>query len=202
MYFQINVGYLNGIIYYYSVLDILLGQILNYSSTFDIIEIKITSVVKLSPQFLGKIFAQGGMSGIDQYALHYIHPTGILLILFILSVMARHSRRFVLFISRGAIQSICFILILAYTSIADTSLQLLRHLKFTDINELYAYLSPDIKYFTDRHIIYVIIAILFELVIVVGLPVILLFEPYVNCWINFTRIKPILDHAVSRMLQR
>ena len=72
-------------------------------------------------------------------------------------------------------------------------MQLLRHLKFTDINELYTYLSPDIKYFTGRHIIYTIIAILFELVIVVGLPVILLFEPYVNRWINFTRIKPILD---------
>ena len=28
---------------------------------------------------------------------------------------------------------------------------------------------------------------------VVGLPVILLSEPYVNCWINFTKIKPILD---------
>ena len=34
---------------------------------------------------------------------------------------------------------------------------------------------------------------MFELVIVVGLPVILLFEPYVNHCINFTRIKPILD---------
>ena len=31
------------------------------------------------------------------------------------------------------------------------------------------------------------------MVMVVGLPVILLFEPYVNRWINFTRIKPILD---------
>ena len=194
MYFQINVGYLYGIIYYYSVVDILLGHILNYSSSFDVIEIIVSSVVKLSPRFLGKLcFLQGGMSGIDQYALHYIHPIGILLILFILSVIARHSRRFALFISRGAIRSICFILILAYTSIADTSLQLLRHVKFTNTNDLYTYLYPDTKYFTGRHIIYVIIAILFELVIVVGLPVILLFEPYVNRWINFTRIKPILD---------
>ena len=194
MYFQINVGYLYGIIYYYSVVDILLGQILNYSSSFEIIEIIISSVVKLSPQFLGKLcFLQGGMSGIDQYALHYIHPTGILLILVILSVIARHSQRFALFISRGAIRSICFVLILVYTSIADTSLQLLRHLKFADTDELYTYLSPDVKYFTDRHIIYIIIAILFEMVMVVGLPVILLFEPYINRWINFTRIKPILD---------
>ena len=194
MYFQINVGYLYGIIYYYSVVDILLGHILNYSSSFDVIEIIVSSVVKLSPRFLGKLcFLQEGMSGIDQYTLHYIHPIGILLILFILSVIARHSRRFALFISKGAIRSICFILILAYTSIADTSLQLLRHVKFTNTNDLYTYLSPDVKYFTGHHIIYVIIAILFEMVIVVGLPVILLFEPYVNRWINFTRIKPMLD---------
>ena len=53
MYFQINVGYLYGIIYYYSVVDTLLGQILNYSSSFDVIEIIISSVVKLNPRFLG-----------------------------------------------------------------------------------------------------------------------------------------------------
>ena len=178
----------------YSVVDILLGQILNYSGGFDIIAIMISSVVKLSPRFLGKLcFLQGGMSGIDQYAVHYVHPTGILCILAILSVIARRSQRFALFISRGAIRAICFILILAYTSIADTSLQLFRPLKFTDIRELYTYLSPDIKYFTGRHIVYVIIAIVFELIIVIGLPIILLFEPYINRWINFTRIKPILD---------
>ena len=43
------------------------------------------------------------------------------------------------------------------------------------------------------YIIYVIIAILFEVIMVVGLPVILLSEPYVSHWINFTKIKPILD---------
>ena len=194
MYFQINVGYLYGIIYYYSIVNILLGPIINYSGGFDVIEIMISTIVKLNPRFLGKLcFMQASMSGIDQYALHYVHPTGILFILFVLTLIARRSQRFALFISRGAIRSICIILILAYTSIADTSLQLLRQLKFSDVNELYVYLSPDIKYFSDRHIIYVIIAILFELVIVVGLPIILLFEPYVNCCINFTRIKPILD---------
>ena len=72
MYFRINVGYLYGIIYYYSVVDILLGQILNYSSSFDIIEIIISSVVELSPCFLGKLcFLPGGMSGIDQYVSSY-----------------------------------------------------------------------------------------------------------------------------------
>ena len=92
MYFQINVGYLYGIIYYYSVVDILLGPIINYSGGFHIIEIMVSSIVKLSPQFLGKLcFMQASMSGIDQYALHYVHPTGILLILSILSVIARHS---------------------------------------------------------------------------------------------------------------
>ena len=48
MYFQINVGYLYGIIYYYSVVDILLGHILNYSSSFDAIELIISSVITVS----------------------------------------------------------------------------------------------------------------------------------------------------------
>ena len=53
-------------------------NLINYSNSYDIIEIIISSVVKLSPRFLGKLcFLQGLMSGIDQYTLHYIHPTGI-----------------------------------------------------------------------------------------------------------------------------
>ena len=66
MYFQINVGYLYGIIYYYSIVDILLGPIINYSGGFDVTEIMISSIVKLNPRFLGKLcFMQASMSGID-----------------------------------------------------------------------------------------------------------------------------------------
>ena len=81
MYFKIDFAYLYGIIYYYSVVDILLGQVINYSNGLDVLDKIITSIVRLSPGFVGFLCFIKGMSGIDQYALRFIHPTGIILIL-------------------------------------------------------------------------------------------------------------------------
>ena len=54
-------------------------------------------------------------------------------------------------------------------------------------------MSPDIEYLHGRHLLYVLTAILCTLVIVIGLPLLLLLEPFVNYKINLTRIKPLLD---------
>ena len=193
MYFQINMGYLYGIIYYYSILDILLGDIWNYSEALTMLHKGLSTLVRLNPAFLCKLCFVKGISGIDQYVLYYVHPTAIALILVLLAVLARFSRRFTAFISKGIIRVICLILTLAYTSIANTSLLILRPLRFTGINKSYCYLSPDIRYFTGRHAAYSIVALLYELVIVSGLPFLLLLEPFINHKINFTRIKPLLD---------
>ena len=93
MYFKIDFAYLYGIIYYYSVVDILLGQVINYSNGLDVLDKIITSIIRLNPGFVGFLCFIKGMSGIDQYALRFIHPTGIILILILLSVLARWSRK-------------------------------------------------------------------------------------------------------------
>ena len=193
MYFKINMGYLYGIIYYYSVVDLLLGQIMHYSNGLEIVEKMLLSIVGLSPGFLSKLCFIQGMSGIDQYALHYIHPTAISLILLLLVLCARHSRRFAQFISRGIIPAICLILTLTYTAIVDTSLQLFLQLEYQGNDLKYCYLSPHTEYLTGHHIPYFIAAILFQVIIVAGLPLLLLLEPFFNHRINFTRIKPLLD---------
>ena len=193
MRMQITIGYFYGFINYYSVVDTLLRQLWNYSHSMHKYENILSSIVRLSPGFVGKLCFIKGMSGIDQYALYSIHPTAVLLILVMFAVFARHSIKFAVLIRKGIIRGICLILILTYTSIADTALQMLRYIKFTDIDATYCYLSPDIRYFTGRHIAYVIIALLYELMIIGGLPLILLMEPFINHKINFIRIKPLLD---------
>ena len=95
--------------------------------------------------------------------------------------------------SRGIIHVICFLLLLSYTSVATTSSLLLRSLAFDNVDKVYTYLSPDIEYFHGRHLPYVLTAILCTLVIVIGLPLVLLLEPFLNHKINLTRIKPLLD---------
>ena len=69
----------------------------------------------------------------------------------------------------------------------------MRSLKFDNVDKVYTYLSPDLEYFHGRHLPYLIVAAICTIMIVIGLPLLLLLEPFLNSKINFTRIKPLLD---------
>ena len=115
------------------------------------------------------------MGGIDQQFIHYIHPSVVIVILVVISLLARSSRRVSAIISRGIIHVICLLLLLSYTSIASTSLLLMRSLKFHKIDKVYTYLSPDIEYFHDRHFVYGIVALICIIFIAIGLPLLLIY---------------------------
>ena len=190
-------GYAYGIIYFYSILDLFVSNNLVSDTMTKIIDI-LSSFANLSPRFLGMLCLFKGLSGIDQQVIHYVHPLAISLLLFIISRVAKHSARVTDILSRaGIIRATCLFILLSYTSIASTSLQLLRPLRFTQSHGVHSsfqtYLSPDIKYFSGRHIIYVIFAILFTIVIALGLPIFLLLQPFLKKRINFIRIVPLLD---------
>ena len=193
MYYKVPIGYLYSITYYYSVVDILLSENLQASRGLYLTVSIMSSFSKITPQFLGELCLTTGLSGIDQYFIHYIHPSAVILILVIISLSARSSRRISAFISRGIIHVICLLLLLSYTSIASTSLLLMRPLPFHEIDKMYTYLSPDIEYFHDRHLAYGIVALLCTIIIAVGLPLLLTLEPFLNRKINFAKIKPLLD---------
>ena len=194
MYYKVGIGYLYVIIHYYSIVDIILLQKLHSSNNGLHTTVTImSSIVKIIPQFLGQLCLVRNMSAIDQQFIHYIHPLAISLILVAISVLARSSKRVSLLISRGIIHVICFLLLLSYTSVATTSLLLMKPLTFENVDKPYTYLSPDIKYFSERHLIYGIVAILCTIVIAIALPLLLLLEPFLNSKINFIKIKPLLD---------
>ncbi|XP_065895657.1 uncharacterized protein [Dysidea avara] len=192
-YYHIGIGYLYAITYYYSMVDILLSERL-YSSQGLLTFVSImSSIAKVTPQFLGQLCLVTDMSGIDQQVIHYVHPLAVTIIIVVICISARISYKFSSFVSKGIIHVICFLLLLSYTSVATTSLLLLRSLTFDNVDKVYTYLSPDIEYFHGRHLPYVITAIVCSLIIVMGLPLLLLLEPFLNHKINFNRIKPLLD---------
>jgi len=193
MYLKVEIGYLYGITYYYSMVDILLNQNWYLSNELYTLINVMSSITKITPQFLGHFCLVKDMSGIDQQFVHFMHPLVVSFILVLISWLARNSRRLSSFISRGVIPFICFLLLLSYTSVATTSLLLMRPLTFLNVNKIFTYLSPDIEYFHGRHLAYSIAAVLITITIVIGLPFLLLFEPLLNRKINFTRIKPLLD---------
>ena len=193
MYYQVGIGYFYVVTYYYSVVDILLSQHTDLSNSLYIMVTIMSSIAKVTPQFLGHLCLLENMSGIDQQFIHYVHPLAVSVILIIICWLARNSKRLSDFISKGVIRVICFLLLLSYTSLATTSLLLMRSLTFVHVNNVYTYLSPNIQYFYGRHLAYGIIAIIFTLLIVIGLPLLLLLEPFLNGKINFVKIKPLLD---------
>ena len=195
--FRISSGYVYGIIYYYSMVGILLSNN-PYISDGALIFINILSgFAQLTPQFLGQLCLtqKWQMSGIDQLFIHYIHAAAISLFLFLFTLVAKHCKKVSLstFVSRNVIPVFSLLLLLSYTSLTSTSLQLLRPLTFTDINEVYTYSSPDIKYFSGRHVFYGIVAVICELVIGIGLPVMLIMEPFLRRKFNLLRFKAFLD---------
>ena len=193
MQFKISLGYMYGFIYYYSIIDLLLGSNLFISEgVFQLVTI-LSSFAKLTPQFLGKLCLVQGLSGIDQQFIHYFHALSIFLLIVAIVITTRFSSEIGSIVSHCIIRVICVLILLSYTSLASTSLQLLRPLHFEDINDVYIYSSPSIKYFTGRHIPYGIIALLSGLFIVIGLPLLLLLEPFLQRKINFIKIKPLLD---------
>ena len=192
-YYHIGSGYLYAITYYYSMLDVLLNQTLFVSQGLFITVSIVSSIAKITPKFLGQLCLVLDMSGSDQQFIHYVHPLAVTIILIIICYIARISYRISAFVSRGIIHVICFVLLLSYTSMATTSLLMLRSLKFHNMDRVYTYLSPNIEYFHDRHLPYAIIAVLCTIIIVVGIPLLLLLEPFLNHKINFIRLKPLLD---------
>ena len=189
----LGIGYLYAITYYYSILDILLSQNLYLSQGLFTTVTILSSVAKITPLFLGQLCFVQNMSGIDQQFIHYVHALAVTIIVGMMVLLARISIKFASIVSSAIIRVVCFLMLLSYTSVATTSLLLLRSLKFHNIDTIYSYLSPDIEYFHGRHLPYVIIAILCAIVIVAGLPLLLLLEPFINAKISFNKIKPLLD---------
>ena len=193
MQYKVSLGYVYGLIYYYSIIDILLGSNLYISNgVFQLVTI-LSSFSKLTPQFLGRLCFVERLSGIDQQFIHYFHAMFIFCLIGGIVMAARYSPRIAKVVRHCIIRVICLLILLSYTSLASTSLQLLRPLYFDNVNGAYVYSSPSVKYFTGRHIPYGIIALLCGLFIVIGLPLLLLLEPFLKRKVNFIQIKPLLD---------
>ena len=196
MHFQINIGYFYAITYFYSMLDVLFEQTLhpsNHVFLYRLVAV-MSGIIKLIPRFMGELCFVEGLSGIDQQIMHYIHPIAIWLVIMMITILARFSYRVSVFLSRGIIRVVCLLILLSFTSGASlTSMSIMDGFSYADINILYVYVSPDIIYFHGRHLFYSIVAYLFAILIVIGLPVVLLSEPFLNRRINFIKFKPLLD---------
>ena len=99
MYFQFQVssGYAYGIIYYYSIVDVLLGNDAS-DEVLQLVNI-LSSFAKLTPRLFGQLCLAEGLSGIDQQFIHYSHALAVSLILLSIVLVTRYSPRLAVLVS-------------------------------------------------------------------------------------------------------
>jgi len=189
---QVSSGYFNGLIYFYSITEVLLVNNLYITDgVFYTVAIS-SSFAKLAPKYLGKLCITKGLDAIDQQFIHYIHAVCISFILIGIIITAKYFNKVAFYVRHCIGRITILFLVLSYTSVTSISLQLLRGVQYDDNDSVFVYLSPRLKYFTYRHAIYAVVALLCGLV-VIGLPFVLLSEPFLRKKTIFNKIRSVLD---------
>ena len=176
---QISPGYLYSITFFYSIVDILLVTNLHLTDGVFYTATILSSFAKLNPQFLGRLCFVENLDAIDQQFIHYCHVVFISIILIVIYIIARCNNRALMYVNHGIVPVTSFVLLFLYTTLTSASLLLLRAVKFDDIDGLYIYLSPHLKYFANRHAAYASVALLCVLLVTIGFPLLLVMEPLV-----------------------
>ncbi|XP_065901387.1 uncharacterized protein [Dysidea avara] len=218
--FDVTAGYAYSVIFYYSILEALANMFYTYSHSdycwVDPFNIDGTvqalsffsNIGNLKPPFLRYLgLCLHKTEIIDHVYLTYLHSLIVTTLITLVFVTARRYVTVARYIGRYVnSKSICLLLLLSYSSVCYTSIQLLKPLAVyyglnDDVffaNTAFAwqtYLSPGVKYFHGRHILYGIIAILCELIIGIGLPLVILMQRYLIRYFNLKliSIKPVID---------
>ena len=129
---QVSSGYFNGVIYFYSIVDVLLVSNLYIIDGLFYTVAVLSSFAKLTPQFLGRLCFVKGLDAIDQQFIHYSHALCISFILVGISIAAKYFRKLAFYVNHCISRVTFLFLLLSYTSITSTSLQLLRGVQFDD----------------------------------------------------------------------
>ena len=216
--FDTSIGYAYGLLFYYSVLENVVKQpvfddycYFDYSqcdssdNEFYIFKFEsillssLSSIGNLKPPYLQFMKFCLHTQVIDHVFFVYIHPLIVVCLLAIIVVAAKKSSKLTQLIRRHSNIMVCLIILLSYSSISYTSVQLLKPLviydRVTDKGNWHLYWSPSVPFANGWRILYVIIAVFCIVLISVGLPLLLLFEKTFASKLNLNliRIKPILD---------
>ena len=218
--FDTSIGYAYGILFYFSVLENvvkqqIIGDVYNYFPTDDQCDLPdrgkfytytfeatilsfLTSIGNLKPPFLQFMKLCLHTEVIDHVFFVYTHPVIVVCLLAVIAVAARRFSKLARLVQRQSSVIICLILLLSYSSISYTSVQLLKPLAVYDRfgnAKWHFYWSPSTLFAKEWRVLYVIVAVVCEVIISIGLPLLLLLKPALMSKfnVNLNILKPILD---------
>ena len=197
MNLRLGSGYLYSFIYYFSVIHYITPAYLP-SNFLNIVVTIFSSFAKLKPTFVGLVpvcFIES-LNSIEHQFLQYLHPLLISLAILVVIAMGRCCPRLPNPAKHSGVHAICILMLLSYSSLVETSFNLLNPVRFHDNNsDLFVNIQADIKFFDPkRHLPYALIAILVLVVLVIPFMLLLFAAPFLMRFgVNLTKIKPILD---------
>ena len=203
---SLGTGYAYGILFYFSSVRYILWY--TAPSYVEVVMNVFETFAKLDPRFF--IYTESclfpDVTSIQYEALHYIHPVIVILSVLGMIAFGRKFPRLALLSGKTAVHALCYLFLLAYTTLAETSLNLLLPLMFepygdsdtTELQHTYVQIQPRTKYFDhEEHLPYMVLAVLVEVVIVIPFALFLLFAPCLVRFVNLIKLKPILDEYQS-----
>ena len=200
LHLQIGSGYIYGFVYYFSVLPHFLTVNLQntWFSTFVSI---FQGVSRLNPEFLSYTSlcfdSEWNLTQIHATFFNYFHPLTIGIIIYLLLQANRRCFRSI-FTQSSPIHILGIILLLSYTSLFQTSINLIVPIQFKQLNpSTYVKIQPNTPYGDPiQHLPYLLVAILVESLLVIPFAFILLLAPWL---MRFSRLQRLtwLKHLVD-----
>jgi hypothetical protein len=190
-------------LYFYSILPLLLWMDV-HPLPFEVLLTIISGITSLDFALLqyAEFCLFDDVMAIHYEVLHYIYPlTVVALVIAIIKFDQHCLRRVQFFTGNSAVQALCIILLISYTSISVTSLRILLPLNYQNIssgksvgNVSFVYVEPGIEYMDIAyHLPYWLIAFIMEVFIVIPFAIFIFVTPWLIRCVNLTRIKPLLD---------
>ena len=188
--FRVGSGYLYAFIYYFSVVPHVVSKI----PPLKVWTALYSNALQLEPSPLGflPLCSFQGLNHISHELLHYISPLIIVIALIIIVILARRCKILSL-PDHSPEHGLCTIILLTFTSLNETSMNILRSVKFPF--GTIVYIQPNMEYFSVKeHLPYALVALLVQIIFLIPFTCLLLFAPFLSRWFNFIRIKPMLDN--------
>ena len=202
--YRLGSGSIYGFLYYFSVVRYILWY--DLPSYLDIMLDTFGMLARMDPLVLtySGFCLYPEVTTLQYKALHYIHPVVVMLLVGLFIGAGRLCPRFVIFSGSVAVQVLCYIILLSYTSLAETSLNILNPMTYlktypqTETHFTFVEIQPQTRYMDHtEHLPYALVAIVVEVLIVIPFALFVLFAPCLIRWVNLVRIKPLLDEYQS-----
>ena len=196
---SVGVGLASGIVYYFSVVFLLTDSLV----TSDFLRVVISvcvSVTQLSAQLFGFIpvcFAHSLEYNLQHHLFKYASPLFVVVTILAIISFSRCCKcpKRISLAENSPNHAICLLILISYTSMTYTSLEILRPIRLSE--KTFVYSDPEIPYFETMHWPYALVAIFVEFFISLPICFLLLLAPCLSRWkrVNLVklRLKPIVD---------